>query len=832
MTDTIQSTGVITSTTTDDTRKNNNKRKRNAGSENQTPTGLTGIITKDQFEELLKRIKEYLELTTTKDKPMELDRVGNTPTHIAAGSPAPKCLLLLIGNFPGSVHCQNLNGLSPLHLSVRHNQPACFKILMEHGAAVDKGNVDGITPFHLGAKYGRNDMITVMLGAKANCLELIDCWGQTALHYAIVQRHKHTIRHLIGLGASHIKDTLGSTPFLSAINSACSTDILEMILEPNKIRQNITEAEMKQITYDFVNTKLKNGKNFIHCCIESGRLENLKILEKWFFNTYPRHQTPDTSDMVIYNEQIKNQWLSLINEPDKLGFAPIVYTPPDHNLKAQIEEYLISQGSQKPLQQVLSMKNEKEMEDFLLCPICRQMMVSSLTLVCGHSFCRSCIHEWKTKSPSCPLCRQALRFVGGYLQNSKLQKNLENINQTNINNKNNNLINITGGSAPLPQLFSESLKSRIQEVRANPLERTFENVAHFGRALGTEIILDKNYTAVLAIDSEFPMHITYIPKKQKLCVYSPLLSKTSVDPLEFQNFLWKILRNFKLLFGNGICGIGWIKEKGLMIYHISLDMVLAEGDLLRRSSIPFVEIVKQWRRIATIMTGQRKSDFVEFLGGEEKETGVEDVKKIISEFEQHNPKLACDKPILLNSDFESNFNVLKNLQTILEEEKQHEEKEQLEKNNEKGLEGIKLNRINDKEVSIILELNRKSKRLTFEVIWKWLEDTNTWELSSLVKEGFTKSEMKIVEKMEHLFTSSAFGSRTGGGFFSVEKKEELNETQQGLVKKEKLYNLRLVSRWKPGRMMESNGEVKYLDNEFEKTVVGFAETVFDWSMHL
>eukprot|EP01088_Endostelium_zonatum_P002016 TRINITY_DN1243_c0_g1_i1.p1 TRINITY_DN1243_c0_g1~~TRINITY_DN1243_c0_g1_i1.p1 ORF type:complete len:779 (-),score=127.17 TRINITY_DN1243_c0_g1_i1:343-2679(-) len=756
------------------------KRKRGDNEKSNTtqsiPSSLNSHISKDKSEEVDKICVEYVK-SHGPNKLIELDRVGNSPTHIASGSNAPESLKVLLTYFPNSISCKNLNGLAPLHLAVRHNRLACFKILLANKAPVDVGNVDNISPFHLAGKYGRNEMISLMLEVNPNCMTFVDCWGQTALHYAIVQRHKHTIRLLIQLGSPHIRDTLGSTPLLTAISSACSTDILEMLLEPNKIKLEL-DSEMKQLTLSFVTNKLKNGKNIIHCCVESGRLENLKILEKWFFNIFPKYQNEPTP--TITEDNLRDQWKCLVNEQDKMGFAPIVYIPPDSTNKQAIEEYLKQQGSQKPLQSVLAMQNEREMDEFLLCPICRLMMVSSLTLVCGHSFCRSCIHEWKTKSPSCPLCREELRFVGGYLQNSKLQKVLENLN-TEVDR--------------FPEFFSESLKARNREVRAIPFERALDNVSYFGRALGTEIVFDKNYTAVLAIDSEFPMHITFVPRKQRLCVYSPLLSKTNVGQDQFCSFLWKLLRNFRHCCGDGIGGIGWIKEKGLVIYHVNLDMIFAEGDLLRRSSIPFVEIVKLWRRIATIMTGQRRSDFIESIELEKDGHGntQQDVKQIL-----HGPPivLASDFPTLIDNDFK---NAIQSLSDV---------------------KNLNVKQVDEKTAEINTEFTKNNTGQKIKVEWRWLEQTNVYEFSSLIKEGFNKNQLKKnSEKMEKLFTGSAFGSRTGGGFFSVEKKSKGDNC-----------SLYLVNRWKQTKELMDNGvDLKYVVGDVEKAAAVFVESVFDWT---
>jgi hypothetical protein len=47
------------------------------------------------------------------------------------------------------------------------------------------------------------------------------------------------------------------------------------------------------------------------------------------------------------------------------------------------------------------------------CPVCYCNKVSC-TLVCGHSFCKSCVKTWyyKCDEPSCPMCRRTLYFKG------------------------------------------------------------------------------------------------------------------------------------------------------------------------------------------------------------------------------------------------------------------------------------------------------------------------------------------------------------------------------------------------------------------------------------
>lgn len=52
------------------------------------------------------------------------------------------------------------------------------------------------------------------------------------------------------------------------------------------------------------------------------------------------------------------------------------------------------------------------------CPVCYSNIIDTCQLLCGHSFCISCIKKWYLKSgvdeATCPMCRQKLYFKGMY----------------------------------------------------------------------------------------------------------------------------------------------------------------------------------------------------------------------------------------------------------------------------------------------------------------------------------------------------------------------------------------------------------------------------------
>lgn len=67
------------------------------------------------------------------------------------------------------------------------------------------------------------------------------------------------------------------------------------------------------------------------------------------------------------------------------------------------------------------------------CPVCYTDNCTC-KLVCGHTFCHSCVKEWYTSSetPNCPMCRKGMYFRGMHKAKAKWQdesdeKHLESI---------------------------------------------------------------------------------------------------------------------------------------------------------------------------------------------------------------------------------------------------------------------------------------------------------------------------------------------------------------------------------------------------------------------
>jgi len=58
------------------------------------------------------------------------------------------------------------------------------------------------------------------------------------------------------------------------------------------------------------------------------------------------------------------------------------------------------------------------LESHFQCAICSDLLTKSVSLNCGHLFCKSCIDQWRKKSkslenhkPTCPICRRQIKML-------------------------------------------------------------------------------------------------------------------------------------------------------------------------------------------------------------------------------------------------------------------------------------------------------------------------------------------------------------------------------------------------------------------------------------
>lgn len=71
------------------------------------------------------------------------------------------------------------NGFTPLHLTAKRNNLACAEILAENGATIDAESRNGYTPLHLAAQDGQIDFVDTLINKyKANpaCAAQVSFW--------------------------------------------------------------------------------------------------------------------------------------------------------------------------------------------------------------------------------------------------------------------------------------------------------------------------------------------------------------------------------------------------------------------------------------------------------------------------------------------------------------------------------------------------------------------------------------------------------------------------------------------------------------------------------
>eukprot|EP01089_Gocevia_fonbrunei_P019428 TRINITY_DN687_c0_g2_i1.p1 TRINITY_DN687_c0_g2~~TRINITY_DN687_c0_g2_i1.p1 ORF type:complete len:742 (-),score=175.96 TRINITY_DN687_c0_g2_i1:65-2290(-) len=466
------------------------------------------LALKGNIEEVIKIVKEgKIDVCT-------VDALGNSALHIAAGGGSDQCCKALL-DLGAQKNLGNRNGLTPIHLAIRHNQTQCFVVLLEAGVDLCVGNVDGITPLHLAAKYGRYEMLKCLI-SKVQTLDFTDSWGQTPLHYTVLQKELECARLLLENGAKLPKDNIGMTPSLSAA-SVGATKCIQLLMSYG----------------GSLSDKSRSGKTAVHFASQKGHLDCLQM---------------------ILNLNKKD-----LNEKDRTGFTPLMEAKAAGYTNCV--ELLKSYGAEDI---------NPDPED-LKCAVCHDMYFRSITIACGHTFCRACLQAWRKSNDSCPQCREAVRLVEGYSHNYRLD----------------NLVS---------QLFPGQSVQRIKEQKGNSMECTIQNMVMFGKALGREVTLDKNHSCILAIDNEFPMHLTFLPRKNQLFIYAPILTQFPKDHLVLQQMYFSLLNESFL--GNGFAGggIGVILEKELVVFHCELDMCYAPPHTLKQTSVLFVEVVKSWRQ--------------------------------------------------------------------------------------------------------------------------------------------------------------------------------------------------------------------------------------------
>ena len=105
---------------------------------------------------------------------------------------------------------------TPLLVASEQGRPENARVLLEHGACVNRQDTDGKSPLHYASRHPSDDLVRLLLDNGANVVAL-DVWGNTALHEASYHRRSTVVKLLLKYGADvNARSNSGHTPLHDA----------------------------------------------------------------------------------------------------------------------------------------------------------------------------------------------------------------------------------------------------------------------------------------------------------------------------------------------------------------------------------------------------------------------------------------------------------------------------------------------------------------------------------------------------------------------------------------------------------------------------------------
>jgi len=140
------------------------------------------------------------------------NNLGGSPLMYAAGSGSLKTVQIMVAHGAALNH-HSLNGWGALMMAAAKNYDHIVQYLCTRGADVNLADIYGWTPLMRAAYEGHAEAINVLLKQADIALEHINDHGQTALHLAVIQKHRQITRLLLAAGAEQSADFAGHTPY-------------------------------------------------------------------------------------------------------------------------------------------------------------------------------------------------------------------------------------------------------------------------------------------------------------------------------------------------------------------------------------------------------------------------------------------------------------------------------------------------------------------------------------------------------------------------------------------------------------------------------------------
>lgn len=173
----------------------------------------------------ISRSNKQIQIEEAFVKEEERDNVGNL-LHLAVYTNNKSFMEQFLGVI--DVNKVNKNDRTPLHLAAKYGRKDMVEMLLNKEAKVDVVDNRGRTPLHLAAQHNEKKEIVEMLLNKGAKIDVVDSRGRTPLHLAAQNNNKEIAEALIKAKANvNIKDEDEKTPLDLTTNKEIKTLLKE-----------------------------------------------------------------------------------------------------------------------------------------------------------------------------------------------------------------------------------------------------------------------------------------------------------------------------------------------------------------------------------------------------------------------------------------------------------------------------------------------------------------------------------------------------------------------------------------------------------------------------
>lgn len=211
------------------------------------------------------------------------------------------------------INKSDIEGHTPLHMAALEGHTQIAELLIKKGAILDSiTKVFVSTPLHYAANEGHDTVVELLLNNKANII-LKQKNGETALHEAVVKGSLKSVQLLISHGSSiNESDNEGWTPLHSAVNAG-HYEVAKCLIE-NNADVNAQDAEGDT---PLSHAALRNHLEIAKLLIDNHADINLPNLEGWS----PLHWASKKGHNKMMELLIQNQ--ANVNALTKDGRTPL-----------------------------------------------------------------------------------------------------------------------------------------------------------------------------------------------------------------------------------------------------------------------------------------------------------------------------------------------------------------------------------------------------------------------------------------------------------------------------------------------------------------------------